>query len=122
MPDDVMFEESQGPQLEAHYGKDEPECLRNKSFDNNIVDVYQDCDNTTRSWMFGSNTGRWTYLEWLLTNKPHVLGLVDGLAYPTGVSLLFILTIMVFCSLPFIRRGGHFEVITAIEKNAIYDS
>ena len=52
----------------------------------------------------------WSYAEWLLTRKPNMFGLVHGIAYPTGVALMCILTIMFVCSLPFVRRHGHFEI------------
>ena len=52
----------------------------------------------------------WTYYEWLFTTEPGVFGLYPGIANVTGVSLISILTIMVVCSLPFVRRGGYFEV------------
>jgi len=52
----------------------------------------------------------WTYADWILTSRPHVLGLMPGMANPTGVALITILFIMFVCSLPFIRRRGHFEI------------
>lgn len=52
----------------------------------------------------------WTYYEWILTMGPGVFGTYPGLANATGVSLIIILTLMVVCSMPFVRRGGQFEV------------
>ena len=52
----------------------------------------------------------WSYYEWILTMKPGVFGMPHGVANPTGVALMSVLTIMVVCSLPFVRRGGYFEV------------
>ena len=52
----------------------------------------------------------YTYYEWLFTMKPGMFGLYPGIANLTGVSLIVILTLMVVCSLPFVRRGGQFEV------------
>ena len=52
----------------------------------------------------------WTYSDWLFTTQPGVFGLVGGLANPTGVALIAILTLMVFCSLSFVRRGGYFQI------------
>ena len=52
----------------------------------------------------------WSYYEWLLTMKPGIFGLIHGIANPTGISLMIVMTIMVVCSLPFVRRGGYFEV------------
>lgn len=37
-------------------------------------------------------------------------GLVEGSAYITGWILMIILIVIVICSLPFVRRSGHFEV------------
>jgi len=54
--------------------------------------------------------GPWNYYDWILTSKPHVFGLMPGWANPTGVALIAILTTMVICSMPFVRRGGYFEV------------
>jgi len=56
------------------------------------------------------NNGNYTMSEWLLTSRPGYFGLVAGSAYPTGVVLLIILVIMIVCSMPFVRRGGCFEV------------
>ena len=51
----------------------------------------------------------WTYAEWILTMQPHVFGMMGGEANPSGVALMVILTIMFICSLPVVRRRGHFE-------------
>ncbi|XP_058791385.1 NADPH oxidase 5 isoform X2 [Phymastichus coffea] len=56
------------------------------------------------------NHANYTMSEWLLTSRPHMFGLVAGGANPTGVALIVILAIMTVCSLPFVRRGGCFEV------------
>ncbi len=45
-----------------------------------------------------------------MTAKPHVFGLIPGWANPTGVVLMCIIVVMVICSMPFVRRGGYFEV------------
>ena len=37
-------------------------------------------------------------------------GLIAGVANPTGMTLLFILLVMVVCSQPFVRKSGYFEV------------
>ena len=52
----------------------------------------------------------WTYHQWLFTSKPHLLGLFQGLANPTGIALMAIMAIIFVCSLPFIRRRGFFEI------------
>ena len=67
------------------------------------ITVCQVCDESV-------GAAPYTYYEWLLTMKPGVFGLYPGIANLTGVSLIIILTLMVVCSLPFIRRSGQFEV------------
>ena len=56
------------------------------------------------------NHENFTAAEWLFTSKPGHFGLIAGIANPTGVFLFFILLVMFICSLPFVRRGGSFEV------------
>ena len=41
--------------------------------------------------------------------KPHVFGMMGGEAAPSGVALMTLLATMFICSLPFVRRRGHFE-------------
>lgn len=53
-----------------------------------------------------TNYTMWMYLFGVGTN----LGWVGGAAGLTGFLLLIILTIMVICSLPIIRRKGYFQV------------
>ena len=60
--------------------------------------------------MCNENGTKWNYGEWLFTSKPGVFGIIGGCANPTGVALISILTIMVLCSLPCVRRSGRFEV------------
>ena len=52
-----------------------------------------------------------TAVDWLLTNKPHYFGLIEGWANPTGVFLLVVLLVMYVCSMKWVRKGGYFEVI-----------
>lgn len=57
------------------------------------------------------NGGRpWSLYEWLFTMGPKIFGLIPGMANVTGIALIIILTLMVVCSMPFVRRGGYFEV------------
>ncbi|KAK7075488.1 NADPH oxidase 5 [Halocaridina rubra] len=56
------------------------------------------------------NTGNFTTAEWLFTMKPGLFGLIPGIANPSGVALMIILTLMVICSQPFVRKSGYFEV------------
>ena len=57
-----------------------------------------------------STCKRWSVAEWLLTPYPGVFGLIKGYANITGVLLIFVLTVIVICSLPHVRRSGHFQV------------
>lgn len=56
------------------------------------------------------NEDGWSYMEWLFTIRPGRFGLIEGVAFPTGVALILILTVMVICSQPFVRKKGNFEV------------
>ncbi|XP_014613569.1 PREDICTED: NADPH oxidase 5 [Polistes canadensis] len=56
------------------------------------------------------NNSNYTMAEWIFTSKPKLFGLVGGCANPTGIALIIILLIMTVCSLPFVRRGGCFEI------------
>lgn len=51
-----------------------------------------------------------TVSEWLFTDRPQMLGLIPGLANPTGIALMIILVVIIICSQRFVRRGGCFEV------------
>ena len=68
------------------------------------VTLCQVCDPNS------GHRGPWTYHEWLFTMKPGVFGLIPGIANVSGISLIIILNVMVVCSMPFVRRGGYFEV------------
>ena len=52
----------------------------------------------------------YTAATWLLTGQPGLFGLVGGLAYPTGVALVVVLTIIIVCSMKWVRKSGNFEV------------
>ncbi|CAL8089261.1 unnamed protein product [Orchesella dallaii] len=61
------------------------------------------------------NKGNWSYMEFLFDPKtssqqPFSLGLIPGYAFNSGVLIMTILTVMVVGSMPFVRRGGCFEV------------
>lgn len=59
------------------------------------------------------NYENYTYLEFLFVpdaTSPLPIGLIQGYAFNTGVALILILTVMIISSLPFVRRGGSFEV------------
>jgi len=61
------------------------------------------------------NSGNWSYMEFLFDPKTSSqqifsLGLIPGYAFNSGVIIMLILTIMVIGSMPFVRRGGCFEV------------
>ena len=57
-----------------------------------------------------SECERWSIWEWIFTSNPGVFGLVKGYANITGIILIIVLTIMFFCSLPIVRKSGHFLV------------
>ncbi len=50
------------------------------------------------------------YWEILFTLKSGIGWIGPGFAYISGVILDIVLTIMVICSMPFVRRSGHFQV------------
>jgi len=60
----------------------------------------QDCSNGTQ----------YSYADWMLTTTPGVFGMVPGIANITGIFLIIVLTIMFVCSLPVVRRSGHFQI------------
>eukprot|EP00092_Neocalanus_flemingeri_P018191 GFUD01019688.1.p1 GENE.GFUD01019688.1~~GFUD01019688.1.p1 ORF type:complete len:1116 (+),score=193.24 GFUD01019688.1:205-3552(+) len=78
-----------------------PSGLNIDSIYNNGSFVCQSCDEKSSPW---------SYVDWIFTTKPQMFGLLAGSANPTGVALICILIIMFVCSLPFIRRRGHFEL------------
>lgn len=47
------------------------------------------------------------------------LGLIPGYAFNSGVLLMIILAVMIIGSMPFVRRGGCFEVLSIHFKNLI---
>ncbi|KAG5675924.1 hypothetical protein PVAND_005781 [Polypedilum vanderplanki] len=57
-----------------------------------------------------ANKGNYTLTQWLFTSTPGLFGFIPGFANPTGFLLFIVLCIMFICSLPFVRRGGSFEV------------
>lgn len=56
------------------------------------------------------NADNYTLAEFFFTSRPGLFGLIGGWANPTGFALIVILMVMFVCSLPFVRRGGSFEV------------
>jgi NADPH oxidase 5 len=56
------------------------------------------------------NADNYSLLEFFFTSRPGLFGLIPGWANPTGFLLIIILMVMFICSLPFVRRGGSFEV------------
>ncbi|XP_076479571.1 NADPH oxidase isoform X3 [Bombus vancouverensis nearcticus] len=56
------------------------------------------------------NYNNYTMYEWLLTSRPALFGLIGGYANPTGVVLIVLLVVITMCSMPFVRRGGCFEI------------
>lgn len=66
------------------------------------------------------NKSHYTMSEWLLTSRPGLFGLVGGGANPTGIALIMILFVMALCSMPFVRRGGCFEVKLHVYPFSLY--
>lgn len=65
------------------------------------------------------NSSHYSMSEWLLTTRPGLFGLVGGGANPTGLALIMILFVMSLCSMPFVRRGGSFEVKLQLNFSAL---
>jgi len=80
---------------------DTPEGVHPDYIYNNGSFLCQACSEDARPW---------TYVEWIFTMQPHMFGMMHGIANPSGVALITILTVMFVCSLPFVRRRGHFEL------------
>ncbi|CAB4066983.1 NOX5 [Lepeophtheirus salmonis] len=54
--------------------------------------------------------GSYSFSDWIFTSSPGLFGLTGGLANPTGVALIAILSIMILCSMTWVRKGGYFEI------------
>ncbi|TRY70845.1 hypothetical protein TCAL_01216 [Tigriopus californicus] len=54
--------------------------------------------------------GKYSFLEWMLTTRPNLFGLIAGWANFTGVFLIIIVCVMFFTSQPYVRRGGYFNL------------
>ncbi|XP_040570959.1 NADPH oxidase 5 isoform X2 [Lepeophtheirus salmonis] len=54
--------------------------------------------------------GSYSFSDWIFTSSPGLFGLTGGLANPTGVALIVILSIMILCSMTWVRKGGYFEI------------
>ena len=52
----------------------------------------------------------WSLADWFFTYNPGLFGLIPGIANPTGLALIFLITIMTIFSLPFVRKSGYFQV------------
>ena len=75
-----------------------------------------DLFNITVCQVCNENSAPYSYAEWIFTSKPGVFGLIKGCANPTGIALICILTTMVICSMPFVRRSGNFQVCSFKKK------
>ena len=51
-----------------------------------------------------------SYEEILFTMKARVGYVGPGFAFLSGIVLMIVLTVMFICSMPFVRRSGHFQV------------
>ena len=84
---------------------------------NNLTETCSDAskENTCSNMLTQAKAcKRWSVAEWLLTPYPGVFGRIKGYANITGVLLIVVLTIIVICSLPQVRRSGHFQVNLSI--------
>ena len=79
-----------------------------KAIKNNHSDT--SAENTTTHIM---PMGKGSFADLLFTTKSGI-GWVGAAAMPTGWALVSILVVMIFFSLPFIRKKGHFEVFVYI--------
>ncbi len=54
----------------------------------------------------------YNYLDVLFTGSSHSGANVmpRNIGYPTGIILLVMLMVIFVCAMPFVRRGGHFQV------------
>ena len=59
-----------------------------------------------------TNSTTWSYASWILTWEPGVFGIIGGIANPTGIALIIILTVITFGSLSHVRRSGYFQVFS----------
>ena len=106
-PDPVKYFQINGAQNLLDQYQTPPGCW----IPTNKTDIAENCfedDITCQVCEDGSHP--WNYVEWILTMKPGLFGLCKGIANPTGIGLLVIMIIMFFCSLPVVRRRGHFEL------------
>ena len=53
---------------------------------------------------------RYSYSQWMLSFHPGLFGLYGGIANPAGIGLFLVMITIFVCSLPFVRRTGHFEL------------
>ena len=74
------------------------------------IEVMQDQNVTVEFCQICPNGTQWNEGQWLFTVNPGVFGLVGGIANPSGFALIAIITVMTICSMPFVRKGGRFEV------------
>lgn len=74
----------------------------------NTTSLYQECSQGETN--FSPNITGYSLADWLFTTQPGAFGLFPGFAFPTGVILISVVTIMFVCSLPFVRRRGNFEI------------
>lgn len=70
------------------------------------------------------NSGNWSYMQFLFdpqtsSQSMFSLGLIPGYAFNSGVLLMIILAVMIIGSMPFVRRGGCFEVLSIHFKSDI---
>lgn len=92
---------------------DPQECPEGSLIPDKKVNLCQICKEGSRPW---------TYTEWILTDRPGVFGLVKGAANITGILLIISLTIMVICSMSFVRRSGYFQASAHLSSMELINS
>ena len=61
-----------------------------------------------------------SYSQWLFTTESGLFGTIDGVAYPSGVMLSFLLMVILVGAIPAIRRRGYFEIFYWSHLNYIF--
>ena len=56
------------------------------------------------------NLSSLTMADWLLTPHSQLLGLVPGWAFPSGLLLVLLLSVLLMGAVPLVRNSGYFEV------------
>ena len=83
----------------------------------NLSDIEDNCSkdsfflmNNFTCQVCDEDSQPWSIADWIFTMKPGLFGLCLGIANITGCILCIIMIIIFTCSLPQVRRSGHFEL------------